>query len=78
MLRADRRLFRDERGERCPDRHPLPGADQELADDAVVERLDLHRRLVGVDDGHRVAAVDRGPGRDEPLQQHAGLHVGAQ
>ena len=48
--------------------------DDDLADRALVDRLELHRRLVGLDLGHDVAGLDRVAFLDQPLGQRALLH----
>ena len=55
-------------GDRRVDRHALgAGRDQDLAERALVDRLDLHGRLVGLDLGDHVAGPDRVALALEPL-----------
>ena len=73
-VRADRVQGR----EHGPDRHPRALRDEQLVDHAVLEDLDLDLGLARVDDRDDVAALDRVAGLDVPLEQRAGLHVGAE
>ena len=75
-------------GDRRVHRHALgAGRDQDLAQRALVDRLDLHRRLVGLDLGDHVAGPDRvalaleplgevalGHGRRQSRHQNRGRH----
>ena len=47
---------------------------QDLAHDAVIDGLELHRGLVGLDFGQEVAGGDAVPFLDEPLGEGAFLH----
>ena len=51
---------------------------QDLLDDPVLPDLDLDRALVGLDDGHDVAAHHAVARLHLPLDEGARLHVGAQ
>ena len=71
-------LAQDHRDRRV-DRHVLGAfGDQNLADRALVDRLDLHGRLVGLDLGDYVAGLDRVALALEPLGEIALLHRGRQ
>ena len=69
----------DDRRERRADlEHVFAFGDEELADHAVVEDLDLDVGLVGLHDRDEVAAVHRVARVHEPLEQPALGHVGAE
>ena len=53
-------------------------ADEDLAERAFLDRLDLHRRLVRLDLGHDVAGRDRIAFLDQPLGELALFHGGRQ
>ena len=55
--------------------HPIGAlGDQNLADHALVDRLEFHRRLVGFDLGQQVARFDGVTFLDQPFGQRAFLH----
>ena len=65
---------RDQRDRRA-DLHPVAAfGDQDLRDRALVDRLELHRRLVGLDLGEDVARFDRVAFLDQPFGQRPLLH----
>ena len=51
-----------------------PFRHQELADDAVVDGFEFHRRLVGLDLGQDIAGADGIALRHQPFDQIALLH----
>ncbi|MNZ53228.1 hypothetical protein D3C78_711000 [compost metagenome] len=59
-------------------RHLVAGLDQQLEHPAFLPALDLHRRLGGVDHRDHLAAMHRIARCHLPLQQGAGIHVGAE
>ena len=62
----------EQQGDRLVDLHALGAAgDQDLAERALVDRLDLHGRLVGLDLGDDVAGLDRVALVLEPLGEVA-------
>ena len=64
--------------ERRADRHLGVEIDQDLLDLAGLEDLDLDGALLRLDHGDDVAALDPIAGLDQPLDQRARLHVGAE
>ena len=56
------------------------GADRhdQLGDDPRLEALDLDGALLGFDDSDDIAALDPVARLDQPLDERAGLHVGAE
>jgi hypothetical protein len=54
------------------------GGNEDLLEPALIDRLDLHRRLVGLDLGDDVAGLDLLALVDEPLRECPLLHGGRQ
>ncbi len=59
-------------------RHLGSDRHDDLGNDAFVEDLDLDGALLGLDNGDDVALLDPLPGLDQPFDDGAGLHVGAE
>ena len=76
--RCRRRAGLDDRCERGADFDQLAYGNEQFADHTRLEHLDLDIGLVGLDDGNQVAARDRVAGRDEPFEDRAFGHVGAE
>ena len=64
--------------QRRPDRHLAVELDQDLLDLAGLEDFDFDRALLRLDHGDDVAALDPIARLDQPLDQRARLHVGAE
>ena len=64
--------------QRRADRHLALELDQDLLDLAGLEDFDLDRAFLGLDHGDDVAALDPIAGLDQPFDQRAGFHVGAE
>ena len=60
------------------DRNLFAFLHHEALQDAVLEHLDLDRAFLGLDHGDDIAALDRVARLDQPLEERAGLHVGAE
>ena len=56
----------------------VPSADEDLGEDSLVDRLDLHGRLVGFDFGQHVAGLDLVAFFFQPFGQFALFHGGRQ
>ena len=66
-----------ELGDRCIDLHAFRTfGHQKFCDAAFVDRLELHRRFVGLDLGQDIAGFDRIAFLDVPLGELALLHGG--
>ena len=65
-------------GERCPHGDGRAGLDQQRLDLAVLEGLDVDGALHGVDHGDHLAVVDDVARADQPLDESALGHVGAE
>ncbi len=66
---------RAEDRQRRADRDHAAGGRDQLLDDGVLEGLDVHRGLLGVDHRDDVPAVHPVPRTDEPLEEGAFGHV---
>ena len=51
---------------------------QQLVDNTLLEAFNLDLAFFGADHGHDVAAFDRCARLDQPFEQRARFHVGAQ
>ena len=70
-------VLRD-RGERGADRDGLACRDDQPLDGAGIERFDLYRRLRGVDNCDDVTLANLVTWLDQPFEQRALVHVGAE
>ena len=62
----------------CSHRHALPYRDSDLRNRSFMKDLDLDRPLLGFDDCDDAAGFHFVAGFDQPFDESAGLHIGAQ
>jgi hypothetical protein len=75
--RGCRRSITDQ-GQGCADGKSRAELGLERLDDTVLEDLDLDGALLGFDHGDHIAAMNRVAGLDQPFDELAGFHVGAE
>ena len=61
-----------------PDRNALADWNEDVRDDALLEDFDFYRALLRLDHRDDVAEFDAIAGLHKPLDERAGLHVGAE